>query len=149
MIHSKVKTVSEEGSVENRESVEEYREQQDQPQEPQEPPAWSAPGSLEPIPDAEPPSYEPLQPLEPSTMANAIAESITPETPDFDSYLEQFTQQRVSQKESVAPRVLRPVTRVSSDTCPSGFLGFCVTCSLMPCGYIVSRVLRDLLSKVR
>ena len=132
--------------MENRESVEEYRKQQEQTQEPT---PWSAPPTIEPIPDVEPPSYDPLQPLAPATMANAIAESITPEVPDLDSYLESFTQPGVAQVDSVVPRVLRPVARVSSATCPSGGLGFCVNCNQMPCGYMIGRVLRHLLSKVQ
>ena len=137
--------MSEEGSVDNVESVEEYRKQQEQTQEPT---PWSAPPTIEPS-EVESPSYDPLEPLAPARMANAIAGTLTPEVPDVDSLLEGFTQPGVTQVESVVSRVLRPVARVSSDTCPSGFLGFCVTCSSMPCSYMVNRVLRHLLSRIQ
>ena len=133
--------MSEEGPVDNVESVEEHRKQTEEPK------PWSAPGTTEPVHEAEPPTYEPLQPLSP-TVAEAIADTLTPEVPSFDEMLESFTQQPQALEES-APRILRPVSGLSAETCPENFLGFCVTCSLCPCPYMVSRVLRHLLSKVQ
>ena len=132
--------MSEEGPVENYETQEAYRE------EPEQTKPWSAPGTKEPS-EAEPPTYEPLQPLSP-TVAEAIADTLTPEVPSFEEMLENITQQPQVPVEA-SPRILRPVSGISSETCPSNFLGFCVTCSAFPCSYMVGRVLRHLLSKVQ
>ena len=126
--------------MENVETQEAYSE------EPEQTKPWSAPGTKEPS-EAVPPTYEPLQPLSP-TVAEAIAGTLTPEVPSFEEMLENFTKQPQVPQEA-SPRILRPVSGISAEVCPENFLGFCVTCSLCPCSYMVSRVLRHLLSKVQ
>jgi hypothetical protein len=132
--------MTEEPPVDNVESVEEHRKQTEQPK------PWSAPGTTESVHEAEPPTYEPLQPLSP-TVAETIADTLTPEVPSFDELIQEFTQPQVPSVD--APRILRPVSGLSAETCPENFLGFCVTCSIMPCNYMIGRVLRHLLSKVQ
>lgn len=134
--------MSEEQTVEPVKSTEEPKQPQEQQEATPEAP-WSVPESQSPQIELPETGFEPLRPLEPSTLGEAIAESFMPETPTFEPILPELREgetQRIPMN--------RPAVTLTGEVCPHGLAGMCVWCQKMPCDYMLGRVFRYLLTKV-
>ncbi|HEB01758.1 MAG TPA: hypothetical protein ENI12_00830 [Nitrospirae bacterium] len=124
----------------------ERTEEPKQPQEQQKvvPEAlWSVPDSQSPRIELPETSFEPLRPLEPTALGEAIADSFMPKPPEFEPFrpdLEERETQRVPMN--------RPTATPMGDVCPHGLAGMCIWCQRMPCDYLLGRVFRYLLTKI-
>lgn len=120
---------------------EEPKQAQEQQEAPPEAP-WSVPESQSPQIELPETGFEPLRPLEPSTLGEAIAESFMPETPTFEPILPEL-----GEGETQRVPMNRPAVMPMGDVCPHGLAGMCVWCPRMPCKSVIARCLRYLLVK--
>ena len=104
---------------------------------------WSVPESQNPRIELPETGFEPLRPLEPATLGEAIADSFMPETPEFEVFrpdLEERDVQRVPMN--------RPTAPLMGDMCPHGLAGLCIWCPTYPCDYMLTRALRFMITKI-
>lgn len=120
------------------------KEKIEQTQEPQEIPVeqpWSVPGPRIELPETE---FEPLRPLEPTVLGEAIAQGFNlPKMPEFEPLLP-----TVAEGEHHRIPMNRPVATLTGEVCPHGLMGNCVWCQRFPCDYMLKRSLRFLLTMV-
>ncbi|GAI30534.1 unnamed protein product [marine sediment metagenome] len=127
-----------------REAVKRTTEETKQPQEAQPPEtSWSVPPSTL-LPRIELPEtdFEPLQPLEPADLGEAIAQSFAPQTPEYGEIL------LPDVEEGVRIPMNRPAAPLMGNVCPHGLPGNCIWCDLYPCDYMLKRTLRFLITMV-
>lgn len=124
-----------------REAVKRITEENKQPQEAQPPETpWSVPPTQEELPET---NFEPLQPLEPADLGEAIAQSYgVPET------FEPLVPPELGEGEDMRVPMHRPAVTPVGDMCPHGLAGMCIWCGLYPCDYMLKRALRFLLIKI-
>lgn len=126
--------------VKRTEKPEQVPEEQPVPPEQEQP--WSVPGGGPQITMPET-DFEPLRPLEPADLGEAIAQSFMPEMPEFEPLVPD-----VGEVEERRIPMNRPVATPIGDVCPHGLAGMCIWCNLYPCDYMLKRTLRFLLTMV-
>lgn len=133
--------MSEEQPREPVKRIEEPKQSQEQQEAPPEQP-WSVPGGPQiTMPDTK---FEPLRPLEPATLGEAIAESFMPEMPEFEPIFPEV----IGEVEERRIPMNRPTATAMENVCPHGLAGLCIWCQRYPCDYMLKRSLRFLLTKI-